>query len=113
MPEPKMVTSAVIISFVAGFLIILGSFYATMGGIGTVLGTIAGIIVLISAIMLKIRPGEGERGLHICCTMWGTMILSFSVIGLLAGSIEGFAISAVIGPILGIIGAALALVNKV
>ncbi len=45
--------------------------------------------------------------------MWGTMILSFSVIGLLAGSIEGFAISAVIGPILGIIGAALALVNKV
>ena len=64
MAEPRMVTAAVIISLVAGILIILGNLYATFGGIMMVLGTLSGIAVLISAIMLRIRPGEGTRGLR-------------------------------------------------
>ena len=87
MSEPKMVTTAVIISLVAGILIILGSFYAgslyaTVGGIGMALGIVSGILVLISAIMLKIRPGEGMAGLRVCCRVWGTAILVFSIVGL-------------------------------
>jgi hypothetical protein len=107
MPEPKMVTTAVIISLVAGILIILGSLYATIGEIGMILGIVSGIVVLISAIMLKTRPGEGTRGLRVCCRMWGTMILVFSIVSLYAWSVGGF-----IGAILGIVGAALALVVK-
>jgi FtsH-binding integral membrane protein len=112
MSEPKMVTTAVIISLVAGILIILGSLYATIWGIWMILGVVSGIFVLISAIMLKIRPGEGTRGLRVCCRMWGTMILVFSIVSLFAGSVGGF-IGAIIGAILGIVGAALALVVKV
>jgi hypothetical protein len=99
-----MVTAAVIISLVAGILIVLGSLYATIGGIGAV----SGIVVLISAIMLKIRPGEGTRGLRVCCRMWGTAILVFSIVSLFGGSVGGY-----IGAILGIVGGALALVVKV
>jgi hypothetical protein len=108
-----MVTTAVIISLVAGILIILGniytgSLYATIEGIGMIIGVVSGILVLISAIMLKIRPGEGERGLRVCCRMWGTAILVFSIVSLFGGTVGGF-----IGAILGIVGAALALVVKV
>ena len=107
MSEPKMVTAAIVISLVAGILIILGSIYATIGGIGMILGVVLGIVVLISAIMLKIRPGEGTRGLRVCCMMWGTAILVFSIVSLFGGSIGGY-----IGAILGIVGGALALIVK-
>jgi hypothetical protein len=110
--EPKMVTTAVIISLVAGILIILGSLYPTIGGIWTILGIVSGIIVLISAIMFKIRPAEGTRGLRTCCIAWGTMILVFSIVSLF-GIYMGGLIGAVIGAIIGILGGALALVVKV
>jgi hypothetical protein len=75
-------TVAFIISLVAGVLIILGSLYAALWGIGMmsgigvmmgeqaysamtgtwILGLTSGIIVLISAIMLNIRPGEATHG---------------------------------------------------
>ena len=108
MSEPKMVTSTIVISLVAGILIILGSIYATVGGIGMILGVASGIVVLISAIMLKIRPGEGTSGLRVCCRMWGTMILVFSIVSLLGVSVVRFN-----GAILGIISGALALIVKV
>jgi hypothetical protein len=111
-----MVTTAVIVSLVAGILIVLGSLYPTIGGslyatiegIGLIVGIVSGLVVLISAIMLKIRPGEGTHSLRVCCRMWWTMILVFSIVSLLAGSVVG-----IIGSILGIVGAALALVVKV
>ena len=131
MSETRKLTTAIIISLVAGILIILGSIYTAMwgmmgggygwmmGGLGGmmgqpaygamagvwILGLISGIIVLISAIMLKIRPGEGTRGLRACCIAWGSMILVFSIVSLFGGSMGGF----LIGAILGIIGGALAL----
>jgi len=61
MSEPKMVTTVVIISLVAGILIILGNLY-----IWAILGIVSGVVVLISAIMLRIRPGEGTRGSRVC-----------------------------------------------
>jgi len=111
--EPKMVTTAVIISLVAGLLIVLGSFYAnslysTIEGVGMITGIVSGILVLFAAIMLKIRPGEGTQGLRTCCVAWGSLILVFSIVSLFAGSVVGF-----IGSILGIVGAAIALVVKV
>jgi hypothetical protein len=85
MSETDRLTTAFIISLIAGILIILGSLYTTMWGIGMmggayggmmgglggmmgqqaygamagmwILGLISGIIVLTSAIMLNIRPG--------------------------------------------------------
>lgn len=108
MSELRMVTAAVIISLVAGILIILGSIYATIEGIGMIAGAVSGIVVLISAVMLKIRPGEGTRGLRVCCRMWGSTILVFSTISVFGGSMGGY-----IGAILGIVGGALALVVKV
>ena len=118
-------TTAFIISLIAGILIILGSLSTAMWGIGMmggiggmmgqqaygamtgmwILGVTSGIIVLISAIMLNIRPGEATHGLRACCTMWGSMILIFSVISLFVGSMGGF----LVGAILGIVGGALAL----
>jgi len=113
MSEPKVVTTAVIISLVAGILIILGnvytgSLYAMIEGIGMIIGVGSGIVVLISAIMLKIRPGERARGLRVCCRWWGSLILVFSIVSLSGGTVGGF-----IGAILGIVGAALALIVKV
>ena len=108
-----MVTAAIVISFVAGILIILGDFYigslyATIEGVGMIIGVVSGILVLISAIMLKIRPGEGERGLRVCCRYWGSLILVFSIVSLFGGSVVGF-----FGSILGIFGSILALIVKV
>jgi len=115
MSEPKTVTAAIIISLVASILIILGNYatiggsiYATIEGIGMILGVVSGIIVLFSAIMLKIRPGEGARGLRVCCRWWGSLILVFSIVSLFGGSVVGF-----IGAVLGVVGAALALTVKV
>jgi low temperature requirement protein LtrA len=112
-PEPKTVRTAVIISFVGGILIVLGSFYAnslyaTFEGVGMPIGIITGILVLLAAITLKIRPGESTQGLRTCCLVWGGLILVLSVISLIAGSMIGL-----IGSILGIIGAALAMTTKV
>jgi len=113
MSEPKTVTAAIVISLVAGILIILGSFYTgslyvTIEGIGMILGVVSGILVLFSAMMLKIRPGEGTSGLRVCCRWWGSLILVFSIVSLFAGSV-----GVLIGAILGIVGAALALIVKV
>jgi len=126
MSEPKMLTTAIIISLVAGILIVLGSIYTAMGaGYGWmsglsgmmgqlpygamaglwILGVVSGIVVLISAIMLKIRPGEAAHGFRACCRMWGTMILVFSIVSLFGGSMGGF----LVGAITGIVGGALAL----
>ena len=112
-PEPKIVTAAVIISLVAGILILLGGFYAndlyaTIEGVGMPVGIIIGVCVLLAAIMLKIRPGERQRGLRTCCLWWGGLILILSIISLMAGSTIGF-----VGSMLGIIGALLALVAKI
>jgi len=81
--------------------------YGAMAGT-RILGLVSGMIVLISAIMLNIRPGEATHGLRACCTMWGTMILIFSIVSLFGGSMGGF----LIGAILGIIGGALALSSR-
>jgi hypothetical protein len=107
MSEPKMLTAAFVISLVAGILIVLGSLSATIGvirmmggGYGwmtgqpaygamasiRILGLVSGIIVLISAIMLKVRPGEATRGIRACCTWWGSIILVFSIVSLFGGS---------------------------
>jgi len=108
-----MVTAAIVISFVAGILIILGDFYigslyATIEGVGMIIGVVSGILVLISAIMLKIRPGEDEHGLRVCCRYWGSLMLVFSIVCLFEGSVIGF-----IGSILGILGSTLALLLSV
>jgi len=102
-----MVTTALIISLVAGIVTTVASLRATTGEVGMVLGMVSGTVVWISAIMLKIRPGESTRGLRVCCRMWGTVILVFSIVSLYAWSVGGF-----IGATLGIVGAALALVVK-
>lgn len=136
MSEAEKLTIAVVFSLVAGILIVLGSIYTMMRGIGMmgggyggmigglggmmgwpaygamagtwVLGLVSGIIVLISAIMLNIRPGQAAHGMRACCTMWGTMILIFSIVSLFGVSMGGF----LIGAILGIIGGALALSSR-
>ena len=107
MPDPKMVTTALLISLLAGIVITVASLRATTGQVGIVLGMVSGTVVWISAIMLKVRPGEATRGLRVCCRMWGTVILVFSIVSLYTWSVGGF-----IGAILGIVGAALALVVK-
>jgi hypothetical protein len=128
MSETAKLKTAYTISLVAGILLILGSLYTylwgtwMMGGMVGMMGQqahriitgmwilelIAGIIVLFSAIMLKIRPGEPDEGLRKCCTGWGTMILIFSIVSLLGGSMGGF----FIGAIFGIVGGTLALLSR-
>lgn len=68
--------------------------FSMMGGL-FIIGLIAGIIVLIGALMLNSRPED-----HLT---WGAMILAFSVISLLG--MGGF----YVGALLGIAGGALAL----
>jgi len=72
----------------------LGVPFGLMGGL-SLIGLASGILVVISAIMLNARPEE-----H---TVWGTVILVFSIISFLG--MGGF----LIGAILGIVGGALAL----
>ncbi|WP_455368656.1 hypothetical protein [[Eubacterium] cellulosolvens] len=128
MSETAKLKTAYIISLVSGILIILGSLYKKMWGtwmMGRMVGMmgqqahrvitgmwilelISGIIVLFSAIMLKIRPGETDEGLRKCCTVWGTMILIFSIVSLFGGSMGGF----LIGAIFGIVGGTLALLSR-
>jgi len=65
-----------------------------LGGMATI-GLASGLIVLISAILLRSRPKE--------YTTWGVLILVFSILSFL--SMGGF----LVGAILGIVGGALAL----
>jgi|SRR4030043_913040 len=129
MSEIVKLTTAYTLSLVAGILIILGSLYTKMWGtwmmgggylgmmgqqvhglitVMWILELISGIIVLISAIMLKIRPGEATEGIRKCCTFWGTIILIFSIVSLFGGSMGGF----LIGAIFGIVGGTLALLSR-
>ena len=128
MSKTAGLVTAYTLSLVAGILIILGSLYTYMWGTWMMSGMvgmiwkqahsliiemwiielIAGIIVLISAVLLKIRPGEADEGLRKCCTVWGTVILIFSIVSLFGGSMGGF----LIGAIFGIIGGALALLSR-
>jgi hypothetical protein len=68
-----------------------------MAGI-SIVGLVSGMIMIISAVMLRVHPGE-----HL---IWGTVIIVFSAISFLG--MGGF----FIGAILGIIGGALALSFK-
>lgn len=88
-----------------GFSGMMSGYQNMMSGLGmhsgymtgfSIIGLIAGILVLIGAIMLNARPAE-----HIT---WGALIVAFSVISLLG--MGGFWIGALIG----IAGGALALV---
>jgi hypothetical protein len=96
MSDPKMVTTAVIISLVSGILIILDNLVTTemigmirgwvglpvFGDMASWIGLVAGFIVLIAAIMLRVRPGEATQGLRTCCIWWGSIILVFSIVSL-------------------------------
>lgn len=117
-------STAFILSVIGGIIIVLGglasflgyffgwSFYGgmmggfpwMMGGFGynynlmlafSLIGIVAGVLVVVGAIMLNARPAE-----H---TMWGTVILIFSLTSFLG--MGGF----FIGALLGIIGGAFAL----
>ena len=79
----------------------MGGFGGMMGGLGSpfgglwFIGLIAGIVVIIGAIMLGSRPAERAT--------WGTVIIVFSIVSFLG--MGGF----FIGALLGIAGCALAL----
>lgn len=112
----KRSSSAFALSLVGGILIILGSILigllyshfqtwmsGMMGGMmGTMMGgwffgipLIAGILVILGAVMMNLRPQE--------TTLWGIIVLVFSVIGF-----TGMGLS-IIGAIIGIIGGAMAI----
>ena len=117
----KSYSSAFALSLVSGILIIFGSILmgllfsniqtwmdGMMGGgmMGGMIGTmmagwffaiplIAGILVIIGGVMMNIRPQE--------TTLWGIVVLIFSVIGF-----TGMGLS-IAGAIIGIIGGAMAI----
>jgi hypothetical protein len=87
-----------------GFTGMMGGYQGMMGSLGapfgfmgslSLIGLVTGIIVIISASMLNLRPAE-----HMA---WGIIILIFSVISFI--DMGGF----MLGAILGIIGGALAI----
>ena len=84
-------------SMMGGFQGMMGSFGIPFGFMSSLMlvGLIAGIIVVVSAIMLNLRPTEHWA--------WGVLILVFSVLSFLG--MGGF----FIGAILGIIGGAFAI----
>lgn len=61
-------------------------------GVLGVLGLAAGIIVLASAVMLRINPGQRKT--------WGVLILVFSILSFLG--LGGFVVGAVLGTVGGI-----------
>ena len=78
-----------------------GGYYGNMmygGGFGfvAVIGLVAGIVILVSAFLLRARPQSDRK-------TFGTLILVFSIVSLIG--LGGF----VIGAVLGIIGGILAL----
>ena len=90
-----------------GFGGMMGGYQGMMGSFGvpfgsmwgfSIIGLIAGVIVIIGSITLNYRPSE-----H---TAWGAVILTFSLISFLG--MGGF----YIGAILGIIGGTLAITNR-
>ncbi|MFW6117790.1 MAG: DUF6114 domain-containing protein [Thermoproteota archaeon] len=83
-----------------GYHGMMGSFgfpYGFMGGLSLV-GLVSGIIIVIAAAMLDIRPQERQA--------WGVIVIIFSVISFL--NMAGF----LIGGILALIGGAFALSSK-
>lgn len=114
----ESVSVAFVLSLVGGLLILLGGVVSVfwlswmwsgmmghmmMGwpgmGLGfPLIGLVSGLMVLIGAFMLSSRPRERAA--------WGTLIIVFSVTGLLGGG------GLLIGSILGIIGGALALTQE-
>jgi len=83
-----------------GYMGMMGSFGVPFGSMWgfSIIGLIAGVIVIIGSITLNYRPSE-----H---TAWGAVILTFSLISFLG--MGGF----YIGAILGIIGGTLAIANR-
>jgi hypothetical protein len=86
---------------------IMNGYHGMMGGNGSyyslfsilsIIGIVAGVLVVVSAVMLRIRPKE-----HV---LWGAMIIAFSAISLVG--MGGF----FIGAILGIIGGSFAIAYK-
>ncbi len=98
-----MILSSIFISFMIPYFLIAAPYHRMMFfawptlAFGTMLflGLVSGIIVLISAFMLKSKPAES--------TTWGILIIVFSIFSFFG--MGGF----VIGAILGIIGGAFAL----
>ena len=84
-------------SMMGGYQGMMGNFSVPLGFMTglSLLGLLSGIVVIIGAIMLNVRPRE-----H---TTWGTMILVFSIISF--AGMGGFWI----GALLGIAGGAIAL----
>lgn len=94
--------------FMAPMMRGLGHRYAFAGGPGYfspfisfigMLGTIFGVIVIVSAIMLNRQPKQ-----HVT---WGILILIFSILGIFSG-LGGY----LVGLVLGIVGGALAIAWK-
>ncbi len=83
----------------------MGGYGGMMGGMGfsgtgvfsgmSFLGLIAGVLVLVGAIMLRNRPEQA--------TTWGTIILVFSIVSLFG--MGGFFIGAILGFVGGILAA--------
>ena len=81
----------------AGFPM-MGGFFALLGGILAVWGIIVGLLLIWSGVKIN----RGGKDAH----TWAIIGLVFSILGLI--SIQGF----IIGPILALIGAALAIGNR-
>jgi len=128
MIETERPTAAFLLSLIGGIFILLGgglmsmfggfggfgnmmggyqgmmgyrySGYGMMGGLGFgifgILGLIFGAIVIISAFMLNSKPHEHST--------WGTVIVIFSVLSLLGGTMGGFGVGLILGLIGGILG---------
>ncbi len=98
-----MVLSSVVVAFAFSFFFVVAPYHRMMYfawpaiafGMMSFFGLISGIIVLVSAFMLKSKPAES--------TTWGILIIVFSIFSFFG--MGGF----VIGAILGIIGGAFAL----
>ncbi|PNX52327.1 MAG: hypothetical protein BV458_10185, partial [Thermoplasmata archaeon M9B2D] len=101
MNQDNKSTKALLLSMVAGILIISNTILAndtqTLYTL-TAIGLILGMLVLLAAILLHIKPVNKK--------VWGIIIIVFSIPSVLTGG--GF----IIGFILGIIGGALSLSRK-
>ncbi len=99
-------TAAFVLSLIGGIFIIIGGLYIAaigalftflIGGIGAVFGVVGivfGILVLLGAVMMYSKPEQHS--------MWGAIVLVFSIIALPAA--WGFGIGSLLGFIGGILG---------
>jgi hypothetical protein len=85
---------------IGGFRGMMSYRYGMMGGLGFglfgILGLIFGAIVIISAFMLNSKPHEHS--------MWGTVIVIFSVLSIFGSAMGGFGVGLILGIIGGILG---------